>query len=262
MFWGQRRCQLNRVDFRADRCAIQYGHNDRPCRQSAKITLRIARHARSVPQRRRTRSSKAARASRTCAPPLTCCSTSLAIIKTSPICDPSTPRRGQAAKRPRNGRGNRHAQAPAWAARSSACCCSTTSAILRAIWFNMPFMADKFRRGQEVLLSGKPKLSGGRWEMTHPRVQWIDAEEGAAASGELLPVYALTDEPATRPPCAESRTQAVDAYVDFVEERFPEGFLVAHGLWPIGQRASRDPFSHQQRQLTASSPPLHLSGNA
>src|SRR6476660_378512 len=65
---------------------------------------------------------------------------------------------------------------------------------LRAIWFNMPFMADKFCRGQEVLLSGKPKLSGGRWEMTHPRVQWIDAEEGSAASGELLPVYALTDE--------------------------------------------------------------------
>jgi ATP-dependent DNA helicase RecG len=36
---------------------------------------------------------------------------------------------------------------------------------LRAIWFNMPFMADKFRRGQEVLLSGKPRLKGGRWEM-------------------------------------------------------------------------------------------------
>src|SRR5436190_11216072 len=36
---------------------------------------------------------------------------------------------------------------------------------LRALWFNMPFMADKFRRGQEVLLSGKPKLNGGRWEI-------------------------------------------------------------------------------------------------
>src|SRR5262245_32720971 len=108
---------------------------------------------------------------------------------------------------------------------------------LRAIWFNMPFMADKFRRGQEVLLSGKPKLNGGRWEMTHPRAQWIDAEEGSAAS-DLLPVYALTDE-LKQNAMRKIARQAVDAYVDSVEERFPDEYLGAHGLWPIG-RALRE----------------------
>lgn len=105
---------------------------------------------------------------------------------------------------------------------------------LRAIWFNMPFMADKFRRGQEVLLSGKPKLSGGRWEMVHPRVGWIDAEEGSAASGELLPVYALTDE-LNQSSMRKIARQAVDAYADSVEERFPDEYLAKHGLWPIGR---------------------------
>ena len=105
---------------------------------------------------------------------------------------------------------------------------------LRAIWFNMPFMADKFRRGQQVLLSGKPKLNGGRWEMTHPRAQWIDAEEGSALSGELLPVYALTDE-LKQSAMRRIARQAVDAYVDSVEERFPAEYLARHGLWPIAQ---------------------------
>src|SRR5262245_1728262 len=45
---------------------------------------------------------------------------------------------------------------------------------LRAIWFNQPFMRDKFREGQHVLLSAKPRLRGGRWEMPHPRVTWLD----------------------------------------------------------------------------------------
>ena len=40
---------------------------------------------------------------------------------------------------------------------------------LRAIWFNMPFMADRFRRGQEVLLSGKAEA------------EWRAVGDGASA---------------------------------------------------------------------------------
>src|SRR3984893_9496280 len=36
---------------------------------------------------------------------------------------------------------------------------------MRALWFNQPFMKEKFSRGQEVLLSGKARLNGQRWEM-------------------------------------------------------------------------------------------------
>src|SRR5262245_34749102 len=48
---------------------------------------------------------------------------------------------------------------------------------VRAIWFNQPFMLDRFRQGQRVLLTGRVRQRGLVWEMSHPRVQWL---EGAA----------------------------------------------------------------------------------
>ncbi|HTQ39288.1 MAG TPA: ATP-dependent DNA helicase RecG [Pirellulales bacterium] len=120
------------------------------------------------------------------------------------------------------------------------------SRYLRALWFNMPFMADKFRQGQEVLLSGKPRLKGGRWEMSHPRVQWIDTGEADATSqaqglqplglgpmrGEILPVYSLT-EGLKQSGLRYITQQALDAYVELLEEAFPQPFLTAQQLLPI-----------------------------
>ncbi len=63
---------------------------------------------------------------------------------------------------------------------------------LRAMWFNQPFMRDKFREGQHVLLSGKPRHRGGRWEMSHPRVTWLDGAEDQPEM-RLLPLYPLTE---------------------------------------------------------------------
>src|SRR3954466_4857469 len=63
---------------------------------------------------------------------------------------------------------------------------------LRAMWFNQPFMREKFREGQHILLSAKPRHRGGRWEMPHPRVTWL---YGADDNPEmrLLPLYPLTE---------------------------------------------------------------------
>ncbi len=132
---------------------------------------------------------------------------------------------------------------------------------LRAVWFNMPFMAEKFRQGQEVLLSGKPRRKGQRWEMAHPRVQWIDAEEGEEAKGELLPVYALT-EGLKQGGLRHISRQAIDAYADLVEERFAETYLAEHRLMPIGDGAARDSFPHQPRELAVGAAAVHLSGDA
>ncbi len=121
---------------------------------------------------------------------------------------------------------------------------------LRAIWFNMPFMADKFRRGQEVLLSGKSRLKGGRWEMGHPRVQWIDSEDAEQTAGSLLPVYSLTDglkQAAMR----NVARQTIDAYVELVDESFPEAYLAAHKLSPIAQAVREIHFPTSKENLQA-----------
>ena len=48
---------------------------------------------------------------------------------------------------------------------------------VRLLWFNSPFRRERFRLGEQLLVTGKPKLNGGMWEFTHPQVQWIDVEE-------------------------------------------------------------------------------------
>src|SRR5882672_4698651 len=44
------------------------------------------------------------------------------------------------------------------------------ASFLRAVWFNQPFLREKYRRGQTLLLSGRAKRRGLRWEMVHPQV--------------------------------------------------------------------------------------------
>ena len=57
---------------------------------------------------------------------------------------------------------------------------------LRAVWFNQPFLFSQYRRGQEVLVSGKPKQRGLMWQMVHPRVT-ILGEEEPETEGEFFP---------------------------------------------------------------------------
>jgi len=62
------------------------------------------------------------------------------------------------------------------------------SQFLRAVWFNQPFMRDRFAMGKRVLLSGKAKLNAFRWEMVHPRVEVLaDDEDPFEEDESLLP---------------------------------------------------------------------------
>ncbi|HKD37172.1 MAG TPA: ATP-dependent DNA helicase RecG, partial [Pirellulales bacterium] len=104
---------------------------------------------------------------------------------------------------------------------------------LRALWFNQPFMQEKFSRGQEVVLAGKAKFRGGRWEMAHPQVQWIDPDEEPPA-GKMLPIYPLT-EGLRQGNLRNIVRAALDNYSDLLDEVFPESYLAAKNLWPLKQ---------------------------
>ena len=103
---------------------------------------------------------------------------------------------------------------------SSACWCEQGNEYLRAMWFNQPFMRDKFREGQHVLLSAKPRLRGGRWEMAHPRVTWLDGAEDQPEM-RLLPLYPLT-EGLTQYQMRRMVAGAVEQFGHVLEEVFPE----------------------------------------
>ena len=102
---------------------------------------------------------------------------------------------------------------------------------LRAVWFNQPFMADKFPRGQNVMLSGKPKRNGLVWEMHHPRVTPLGDDETDPA-GQILPVYPLT-EGLQQWEIRGIVRGALDTYAHLLDEVFPPQYLEEHDLWPI-----------------------------
>jgi ATP-dependent DNA helicase RecG len=104
---------------------------------------------------------------------------------------------------------------------------------LRALWFNQPFMREKFREGQHVLLSAKPRFRGGRWEMPHPRVTWLDGPDDQPEM-RLLPLYPLT-EGLTQYQMRRIVANALEKFGGVLEEVFPDELLQQYGLMPLAE---------------------------
>ena len=104
---------------------------------------------------------------------------------------------------------------------------------LRAMWFNQPFMRDKFRQGQHLLLSATPRFRGGRWEMPHPRVTWLDGADDQPEM-RLLPLYPLT-EGLTQYQMRRMVANAVEKYAHVLEEVFPPALLQQFELMPLAE---------------------------
>jgi len=118
---------------------------------------------------------------------------------------------------------------------------------LRAIWFNQPFMRDKFSFGQRLMLSGKPKHEGLVWQMTHPLVETL-AEEEDEPAGKILPVYPLT-EGLQQWNVRKIVGGALESCADLIDEVFPGAYLEQHDLWPLKQALSEIHFPADRASL-------------
>jgi ATP-dependent DNA helicase RecG len=120
---------------------------------------------------------------------------------------------------------------------------------LRGMWFNQPFMEEKFKLGQKVVFAGKPKLQGLVWQMSHPKVDWLD-EENETPQGRVLPVYPLT-EGLQQWQMRKIMGEAVSAFGHLLEEIFPDDYLQAHGLWPLARAIQQIHAPESADQLAA-----------
>ena len=93
---------------------------------------------------------------------------------------------------------------------------------VRGVWFGQPWMMQRLRVGDWVLWSGKPKRSQGRWEFSHPRIQWID-EDDRVTHGGLLPKYPLTEGLRVEE-VRKMMRHAVDAAAHLVPDSLPTEF--------------------------------------
>jgi ATP-dependent DNA helicase RecG len=63
-----------------------------------------------------------------------------------------------------------------------------------AAWFNQPFLADRIRPGQFLLLSGTVRVDRGTRQFTHPEYEILvsGGTDDALSGGRIVPVYPLT----------------------------------------------------------------------
>jgi ATP-dependent DNA helicase RecG len=112
---------------------------------------------------------------------------------------------------------------------------------LEGTWFNQPFAARRFRYGQRLAFSGKPRWYRDHWQMNSPRVQVVDGTGPEAAAGpslSVVPVYPLTEDlriEQLRP----LLRQAVNRGAGLLVEVLPAGLRERHGL-PDARQALRD----------------------
>jgi ATP-dependent DNA helicase RecG len=125
---------------------------------------------------------------------------------------------------------------------------------LRGVWFNQSWVLRKFKHGDVVLFSGKPAFRKGRWELSHPRIQWLDADDSEAHGG-LLARYGLT-EGLKMHELRRLVRNVVDDFAALVPELLPADFREEAGLPPIGQAlrqvhlpASAEEYAQGRRRL-------------
>jgi ATP-dependent DNA helicase RecG len=104
---------------------------------------------------------------------------------------------------------------------------------LEGVWFNQPYAARRFRYGQHVAFSGKPRWYREHWQMGSPQVQVLDGPGSAGTLG-IVPVYPLTEElrldqlrPLVR--------RAVEEFARHVQEILPEEVRRRRGLPGVRQ---------------------------
>jgi ATP-dependent DNA helicase RecG len=118
---------------------------------------------------------------------------------------------------------------------------------LRAVWFNQPFLRERFALGQRVVVSGKPRRDGMVWEMSHPHAETL-AEDEEEPLGKILPVYPLT-EGLQQWQVRKIVREVLAGYAERLEEVFPQEFLAAHGLWPLGRALAQLHFPDDHKSL-------------
>jgi ATP-dependent DNA helicase RecG len=104
---------------------------------------------------------------------------------------------------------------------------------VEGVWFNQVGIAGRYRYGQKLSFSGKPKWFREHWQMTSPRVQVLD-EQTPGESARIVPIYPLTEDLTPERLRALLR-QAVDRYAGQMKEVLPVGLRVRHHLPEIAE---------------------------
>ncbi|QDU74384.1 ATP-dependent DNA helicase RecG [Bremerella volcania] len=120
---------------------------------------------------------------------------------------------------------------------------------VRGVWFNQCFLRKRFQVGQHVIVSGRPRLQGNRWEMAHPVVDIVEPGEHPEG-GKLLPIYPLTE--GIRQGLMRKMVHtALDTHGSDLEEVLPDSFLKQHELLSVHDALNKIHRPHSREEMEA-----------
>ena len=100
---------------------------------------------------------------------------------------------------------------------------------VRAVWFNMPWLAAQLKPGSQVVLSGKLNVFRGSPVFETPEYETLDGREERVHAGRLVPVYPSTQGLAQRT-IRSLVWRALQACLSEFEEFIPDDMLHQAGL--------------------------------
>ena len=117
-------------------------------------------------------------------------------------------------------------------ARGSQAVITDGSGLLKAMWWNMPYVVRGLPEGSQVVLSGRVREYRGRLQMENPEYEVFDEETMSA--GRMVPVYPATNGLGQRT-IRRAVKAAVDALATQVSDPIPEPARKVAQLPPIAE---------------------------
>jgi ATP-dependent DNA helicase RecG len=111
------------------------------------------------------------------------------------------------------------------------------SGFFSGLWFNQPYLAQLFKRGQRVFLYGKVVAGRGRGPLQMQNAEFEiveDDEEASLHMGRIVPVYGLT-EGLTQRPTRSLLHRIVERHAREVPDALPEALRQRRDLLPAAE---------------------------
>jgi ATP-dependent DNA helicase RecG len=127
------------------------------------------------------------------------------------------------------------------------------SGFLNCAWFNQPYLARVFKRGQRLIVHGRVQPYG-RGPLQMLVKDYEVAEDGPDEmlhTGRLVPVYPLT-EGLTQRPLRRLMKRLVDGWADQLDDPLPERVRAGRALLPLPQAIRGAHFPETQEEQAAS----------
>lgn len=122
------------------------------------------------------------------------------------------------------------------------------SGVLRATWFNQPWIAQELRPGTPVALAGKLDQYLGRLVLNNP--EWEVLDEEMLHTGRIVPVYPLTAQ-ITQRWLRQLMAQVVPVWAARIPDPLPEDLRAQAGLMDLPTALQQVHFPDSAEQLQA-----------